>query len=366
MKNQKKLVVVGIAALFLLSLPLAAAEKKGEVTIDQYLAHMMRDGWIQVTDGVLQKSLGNGKTQTLTFGVGGLQWRVQEAENRYGDFVRLYKAHPTPDGARAIEAQTEQVKSLRQTLANLRPEEAISNFEAFLNTGCNISYGANADAYPLTSSQGVGANANAYFWNDCGHSGSVYAYAYVAGQLGNSYTTSYQRDPFSGTYNGTSVSSNASRTLSATSQCYSYAEAAVTSASLGISLTATDSNYSCPPPPPNVYISGSTYVYLTGYNCTTVTWNAVGSGGTPGYSYAWYFNGSYAGSGSSHSEYFCGYNSYSYTNYPLSVTLTDSASQTDSDSTTVTVETAEDYQDPCNYRNRSDGTKMAMLPIYCY
>lgn len=326
------------------------AEAKGPGTsLQTYIDQMVRQGWTPVQAGVLQRITSSGTVERFTYGEAGLRFSLQEATNRFGELIRAYDANPTPDGAKAVEAQVGEVKRLQIALGELKTTDTTRNLESFLSNGCSFSFSYNATAGYLTTSQGVTSSASASFTNTCGHVGNVYAQAYVAGSVSNTYTTSVQNDPTSGTTNGTNVSATATRTLAATSQCYSSAQAGVIVTSLGLNLSASQTNSLCPVPPAppvDVYISGSTYQYLSGYNCAHVTWTAVVSGGTPGYSYAWTFNGSPAGTGSTYSTFLCGVGYYSTDYYPLSVTVTDSASQTDSDSEIVTVQTG--VNDPCD------------------
>lgn len=332
------------------------AEAKGTGTgtgtaLQTYIDQMVRQGWTPVQAGVLQRITSNGTVERFTYGEAGLRFSIQEAINRFGEIIRAYDANPTPDGAKAADAQADEVKRLRIALTALKNTNTTRNLESFLSSGCSFSFSYNADAGYFTTSQGVTASASASFTNTCGHVGSVYAEAYVEGRVSNVFTTSLQRDPVSGTTNGTNVSATASRTLAATSQCLSSAQAGVTVTSLGLNLSASQTNTLCPPPPApplSVSISGTTYFYLTGSNCTYVTWTAVVSGGTPGYSYAWTFNGYPAGTSSTYSDFVCGTNWYSTDYYPLSVTVTDSASQTATNNKTITVQSEPDIHQPCD------------------
>lgn len=341
MSHWKKVISGGTAGVCLLAAQaVAQTEERGKV--DSYLGQLERQGWTQVAPGVLQRSLGDKQVESLAYGESGLEWAIEQAENRYGEFLRLYLANPTKDGESALLAQAEEVERRRDALKEAPRGDGFAGLEAFLNSGCNVSYGATASAYPLTTSQGVGATASAFFNNSCGYVGNVYAYAYVAGRVNNTYTTSLQRDPSLGVRSGTNISASASRTLAATADCYSYAEASANVPSQGINhFFVSGPNYSCPAPPslPSVSISGSTYVFLTGFDCETLTWTATGSGGTLPYSYAWYFNNAFVASGSTYSRTFCGTDINRVTSHALRVTLTDGASRTASDSETVTVQT---------------------------
>ena len=67
-------------------------------------------------------------------------------------------------------------------------------------------------------------------------------------------------------------------------------------------------NFSCPDvvQPLVASISGPSDVWLDYYTpCSTATWYGSATGGTPGYTFDWYINGTYVASGSSYSRNFC-------------------------------------------------------------
>lgn len=315
------------------------AEAKGETSLQTYIGQMARQGWVELRPGVLQRTTGSGTVERFAYGEAGMAFTIEEAVNLLGTFLRAYEANPTKEGAQAVEAQADEVKRLRRELAEMQATDSLGNLEAFLSNGCSFSWSYNADAAYLTSSQGVTATASANFTNDCGYWADLYSYALAQGMVGNTYTTSYQQDPFTGgTISGTTVSTFATRTLAATSQCHSSAQSTVTVTALGVALSASDTNDQCPVPLPTVTITGLALVLRSGFTCTTITWTANGSGGTPGYTYAWTWNGTPVGTGgSTYSRSLCGTNTNSSISHTLGVTLTDSASQTATATKTVTV-----------------------------
>jgi hypothetical protein len=80
--------------------------------------------------------------------------------------------------------------------------------------------------------------------------------------------------------------------------------------------------------PLSVYISGPTNTYIGSYE----TWTAMGTGGMPPYTYNWYRDGAYVGSGSTYSDY------VDYGSFQLQVNVTDAAGGTVSTWTWVTGE----------------------------
>jgi hypothetical protein len=244
-----------------------------------------------------------------------------------------YKAYPSRKLARVIEKMKAEIIRIQKALRN---NEIPTLQEKVLLNGCDVTYGASADAYYRTDVRGVGATASSYFSNNCYAPGHTEAYAYVRATLNGTTSTHSVFDP-SDSYSGEYVNSSASWSLQGGPDCYSQASASVNSVQVGLSYSVFDENYQCPPPPPTVTISGLTSTSITGYTCRTITWTATVSGGVPGYSYAWYRDGYYVGSGSSYSETFCGDN-IAYTQYVnLSVNVTDSVGSPASDTHTTRI-----------------------------
>jgi hypothetical protein len=92
-------------------------------------------------------------------------------------------------------------------------------------------------------------------------------------------------------------------------------------------------------PQPKTTISGPATATIPGTTCKTLTWTATTSGGTPPYSYAWKISGVAAGTSSSTSvsKSYCGNNIAHTQSVPVTLTVTDAASQTASDSFTTTI-----------------------------
>ncbi len=188
--------------------------------------------------------------------------------------------------------------------------------------GCNMCYSATVDAYPLPTSQGVGAVADAKFNSDCGYSGNTYAFAYARATLNGTTTTKTQEDPRA----GSNVASHAAATMNGSVDCFSEAYAATQSSSLGISYSTTETNFLCPAntTPLSASISGTSYEYFSGPGCRTRSWSAAGSGGTSPYTYQWYYNGTAVGTGSTYSRSICP----AHASFQLSVVVTDSRGAT--------------------------------------
>lgn len=294
-------------------------------------AEMQSQGWARVTDGVMQRKLGGNKVETMAFGREGFEWLVQKLEGRLGFLLNEHKNHPGPELRKIIV-------DLRRDIAQMKRDLATTDFstspmadpigaEALAN--CDIQFGAHADAYELTTSQGVGASASSYFRNTCDYWGRADASVYVRATQGG-VTTS---DSAAQTQEGLNVQASKALTRNGGEDCYSNAWASASSAGLGIAYETSDSNDSCTAPPPTIYINGPSAVFVSGYYCEGGYWTASVSGGTPPYSAInWYRNGYWVGSGSSYYETFCGSN-YDWTDYfSLTATVSDSMGRTASGS----------------------------------
>jgi hypothetical protein len=330
----KKLLLASLVlCLFLFGgAPLAlAGQADPEAPTTNLIEKMTSEGWRQVAEGVLQRTRGgDSAVESFAYGPEGFQWLEQELLKQLELMQKEQQAHPSRKLARTIERQKREIVKIQQALRN---NEIPTLQEKVIINGCDISYGAHADAYYQTSYQGVGAVADAYFYNNCGYSGHTEAYVSLQATWNGVTSTHSVFDP----KDGQNIRSDASWSLQGNANCYSYASGYVSSPGLGISYFVSDSNDQCPPPPPQVTISGPTSSSITGYTCRTLTWTASASGGVPGYSYTWYRDGYYVGSGSSYSETFCGDN-FAYTEYVnLSVTATDSAGSQATDTHTTTV-----------------------------
>ncbi|HEY9419848.1 MAG TPA: carbohydrate-binding protein, partial [Thermoanaerobaculia bacterium] len=104
---------------------------------------------------------------------------------------------------------------------------------------------AQAQADPLPGSQGVMAKADADFQNSCGQFGNAYTFTYSRATTGTTTTTKTQEDP---KYDGDSLDSAATTSVSGSLDCYSEAYARVWSPALGINYEVSDTNFACPNP----------------------------------------------------------------------------------------------------------------------
>lgn len=295
------------------------------------LAKLSEEGWKPVAEGVFQRQKGGNKVESLAYGHEGLQWAVQEMEIQHAALVAQYQVNPSPKLQKAIHKLKASIDRMH---ASLEEGTISSPTEKVIVNGCDVSYGAHADAFPLNPGPGVGATADAYLYNNCGYSGEVYAQVNGDATTGSIHNYASQTD---GPKYGGNISASASVSVGGRPSCHSDAYSYTYSAGLGIYLSANDSNDTCPDPPLSVSISGPSSTIVSGFTCKTLTWTASASGGVPSYSYQWYRDGSSVGSGSTYSETFCGDNITYTESFTLSVTATDSVGTQASASLPVTI-----------------------------
>jgi hypothetical protein len=266
-------------------------------------AKMKAEGWSQIGDGVFERRLGTGKVEHLGYGKEGLAWTIGELRRQLGSLKQQYQSQPSEELGKIIDELSVKISSAEHEL-RAAPKGMSRLTAALAGASCsNICYSATADAYPLTSTQGVAAVADAKFNSSCGYSGDAYAYAYAVATLSGTTTTISQSDP----HTGTNVTSHAAASVNGGSitgtPCASSASSYAQSSTLGISYTTSATNSLCPaspPPPMSVAISGTYYEYFSGPGgCRSRTWTATVSNGASPFSYVWKKNGTVVGTNSS-------------------------------------------------------------------
>jgi hypothetical protein len=296
--------------------------------LDQLKAKMQKDGWKEIADGVFERQLGPDKVERLGHGRDGVAWTLGELHRKLESFQLERASYPSEKLDKIIEDLNLQIAKYKAALGKLdraaeqaaaaaeqgleaAVEQDLSSLTSASASCSSICYSATADAYHLTSTQGVAAVANASFNSACGYSGETFAYSYARATLGTTTTTHTQSDPDS----GTSITSSASSTVNGGSvtgiPCYSEASSYALSNALGISYSTSDVNDSyCPAPPVNcapATISGTTYEYFTNFSCRSRTWSVSLAGGCTASSYQWKVNGTVVGTGSTYTRSVCGY-----------------------------------------------------------
>lgn len=314
---------------------LAAEDQSQNDLYDQ----LIQEGWTVASPGVLQRSLGAGKVETLGFGAEGLRFKLEALRNQLSFLREEYRHRPSAELRRSIRSHRTQIAQVTKALDTAKTAEEIDFITAKAGIDCTIRYGAHVDAFPLGGgTQGVGANTDSYFNSNCGQTGEVFAHAYgKATGADNVVRTWTKDDPAPNSVRtGGNVSATAAITVNGVRDCYSYSYATMTSYDIGVTYSQSSTNYTCPLPM-TATISGLTATGVLGYNCKTLTWTASATGGTGSYTYTWYRDGYQVATGGSYSQMFCGDN-FSWTEYVnLSLTARDTANQTAQDTHTTTI-----------------------------
>jgi hypothetical protein len=333
MKRVILLTVLSCLGIFAASRPgLAQNVSPGDPFI-----HMIQEGWRVVSPGVLQRDLGHGKVETLGLGAEGLRFKMEEMQAHLRYLRAELRLHPTPELRMAVRSYRAEIERIREALKAAPKLDELESASEKVAAGidCTIKYGAHVDAYALTTSRGVGAKADSYFNSNCGQVGEVSAHAHgKATGADGVVRQATQTDPATGIRSGGNVSATATVTVNGVSACYSYAYASMTSYDIGVTYAQSVENTTCPAPPLNLTVSKSypnATLHIYGYDCYSVTWTASVSGGSSPFTYAWKLNGATVGGNSStYTKQFCGQDQETTYTANVTVTVTDSAAQTKS------------------------------------
>jgi hypothetical protein len=221
------------------------------------LDHLQKQGWTQVSPGVMQRSLGGNRVETLGFGAAGLRFHLKQMSAHLVDLRKQYAQHPTRDLRASIRAHRAQILRVQEALKTAKAADELELSTAALiaqGPNCSANYDASAFAYPLA--QGAGSNARAYFNNACGYTGEVYAHSTSkATTSDNAVATLTKSDPAPDTpLVGANVSASASVGVNGVTGCDSYGYASVTNYDLGITYSQSDRNYECVETLPNPWV----------------------------------------------------------------------------------------------------------------
>lgn len=219
-------------------------ESSNQIPAD-LLDHLQKQGWIEVTSGVMQRSLGGNRVETLGFGAAGLRFQLREMKAHLVDLRKDYAQQPSRQLRIAIRAHRAQILRVEEAL---RKAEAAGGLEVSTeglrapNSSCSATYDAVAIAYPR------GAKAVAYFNSPCGETGEVYAHSTSRATTEEDFEViATKSDPASNMppRTGSNVSATATTGVTGVSNCSSYAYASVLSYDLDLTYAQSDSNASC-------------------------------------------------------------------------------------------------------------------------
>ena len=159
---------------------LDSADSSAQVPAD-LLDHLQKQGWAEVSPGVMQHSLGGNRVETLGFGAAGLRFELQAMKAHLADLREDYARQPSrqlritlrsPPGADPAHRG-----GLEKGLDDGRRIGSVSA-EGLLAPGsnpCSATYDAAAIAYPLA--QGTAAKSAAHWNSACSEIGEVYAHS---------------------------------------------------------------------------------------------------------------------------------------------------------------------------------------------
>lgn len=306
--KKKPFAWISLLCLVLTALPAVAGEETLEKS--ELQVQMESQGWSQVGSNIFERQLGDGKVEHLGYGPEGLAWTIGELNRQLDRLLGEFELFPSLELAETIEGLSAAISKARGELSTQARESGGLTAAPLALDGpsCDgVCYSATADAYHLTTQQGVGATAMAKFNNPCGYSGETYAYVYTRATAGTTQTEITRQDPKT----GTAITSSVSATVAGGSgslACFSTAASYVQSSLLGFSYSTSDTNDGyCPVPasPPVCSIAGTNYEYFALNNCRTRTWTAGATGGVTPYTYQWRVNGVAVGTGSSYSRSVC-------------------------------------------------------------
>ncbi|MDX1998148.1 MAG: hypothetical protein SF066_10560 [Thermoanaerobaculia bacterium] len=320
--------VVLTAALALGAVPVFAAAPQALEKSELQLK-LESQGWSQVSKGVFERQLGENRVERQGYGPEGYAKALSDLSRQRDLLMEHFELAPSYELAKSIEELSAMIAKLRGELSLLLQPGFESAPQALDGPSCTSTcFTATADAYPLSTSQGVGATAEATFNSSCGILGETMATSFARayqGTLESTYMQSDTKPPGSSLTSRTTVQAAGGN---GAQSCFAQATAMVSSSQLGFVYTTFDySDGICPAPPPTCSISGTNYVVLNEYSCSTETWFANASGGTPPYSYSW--------GGTTWSETLCPYQGQTQ----ISLTVTDAAGQQCNTSLYVWVET---------------------------
>ena len=213
------------------------------------LDRLEADGWQTVTPRVMQRTLEDGKIETLGFGADGLRFQLQQLQAHLAFLRKEYSLHPSRALRQAIRAQRREVLRVQAAMKKADAGGGLTaSHEALLAEGteCPVTYDAAADAYPLAT--GAGASASASFNNDCGYTGEIYVQTYAKATTANDQIfTGAQNDPPNAPTPriGANVSARASVGINGVKDCYSSVYASITSYDAGFTYALSDTNNLC-------------------------------------------------------------------------------------------------------------------------
>lgn len=206
--------------------------------------HLQKQGWIEVTPGVMQRSLGGNRVETLGFGAAGLRFELRKMKTHLADLREAYAQQPSRQLRVTIRSHRAQILRVEEALKKAQAAGGLEvSAESLIDSGssCSATYDAVAIAYPR------GAKASAYYNSPCGEIGEVYTHSKSSSVMEDgSDILSTKSDPALNTPRiGSNVSASATTSVPGATNCHSYAYASVLSYDTGLTYAQDDNNYLC-------------------------------------------------------------------------------------------------------------------------
>ncbi|HKV06678.1 MAG TPA: tandem-95 repeat protein [Thermoanaerobaculia bacterium] len=219
------------------------ADSSSQIPAD-LLNSLQKQGWSEVSPGVMQRSLGGNRVETLGFGAAGLRFQLREMKAHLVDLRKDYAQQPSRQLRITIRAHRAQILRVEEALRKAAATDGLEvSAEGLIDPGsnCSATYDAVAIAYPR------GAKASAYFNSLCGEIGEVYAHSKssATAEDGSDFLSTKSDPALNTTRIGSNVSASGSTSVPGVTNCHSYAYASVLSYDTGLTYAQDDNNYSC-------------------------------------------------------------------------------------------------------------------------
>ncbi len=218
----------------------------------QWLGQMLEEGWQVVGEGVLERRPGGNRVETFTYGEEGLRFTARRLKQRIRSLQREQRAYPSPELAQVIATLEGDLARAKASLSGAQAGSSggSGSKESPVRTPLCIPLTlteASAGPLPEVDAPGVTASASAFFSDTCGQLGNVYSYAHARATPEGS-TLVDSRTQEQGRFDGTSLESAATVSVSGSLDCYSQAYARAWTSTMSINYEATEENYECPDP----------------------------------------------------------------------------------------------------------------------
>jgi hypothetical protein len=161
-------------------------------------------GWAKIGEGYWQRTLDEGRTQTIAFGRAGMARSLEKAKNDLLEMVDLYLRSGDNDLQRALEGYSRHIENLE---ALLKQEEVATDEIPMTEGTCDTDWTARLYFYANCEARAYAyADYHAYD-SECLGPGDLYTYAYARmSNCGGPDFTDWETCTKNDTYSGTCTS----------------------------------------------------------------------------------------------------------------------------------------------------------------